>query len=90
VHDDLPAMDNDSLRRGVPTNHVVFGEDVAILAGDALLAAAFEHIAAHTPKVTPVNKVTKVGGARVRGRRGCGLLAAPCLGGCFIHNTTVV
>lgn len=42
IHDDLPAMDNDSLRRGKPTNHVVFGEDVAILAGDALLNYAFE------------------------------------------------
>lgn len=42
IHDDLPAMDNDELRRGKPTNHVVFGEDVAILAGDALLNYAFE------------------------------------------------
>lgn len=41
IHDDLPAMDNDNLRRGVPTNHKVFGEAVAILAGDALLAQAF-------------------------------------------------
>jgi geranylgeranyl diphosphate synthase type II len=37
VHDDLPAMDDDTLRRGRPTNHVVFGEGLAILAGDALL-----------------------------------------------------
>ncbi len=42
VHDDLPAMDNDDLRRGVPTSHRVFGEDIAILAGDALLTLAFE------------------------------------------------
>lgn len=42
IHDDLPAMDNDDLRRGKPTNHVVFGEDVAILAGDALLNYAYE------------------------------------------------
>ncbi len=42
IHDDLPAMDNDDLRRGKPTNHVVFGEDIAILAGDALLNKAFE------------------------------------------------
>lgn len=41
VHDDLPAMDNDDLRRGVPTNHKQFGEAVAILAGDGLLAEAF-------------------------------------------------
>lgn len=42
IHDDLPAMDDDDLRRGVATNHVVFGEAIAILAGDALLNAAFE------------------------------------------------
>ncbi len=42
IHDDLPAMDNDTLRRGRPTSHVVFGEAQAILAGDALLNGAFE------------------------------------------------
>lgn len=41
IHDDLPAMDNDDLRRGKPTSHKVFGEAVAILAGDGLLTAAF-------------------------------------------------
>jgi geranylgeranyl diphosphate synthase type II len=41
IHDDLPAMDNDDLRRGNPTNHKVYGEAVAILAGDALLTEAF-------------------------------------------------
>lgn len=44
IHDDLPAMDNDDLRRGLPTNHVVYGEATAILAGDALLTAAFEQL----------------------------------------------
>jgi len=42
IHDDLPAMDNDDYRRGKPTNHKVFGEAIAILAGDALLNTAFE------------------------------------------------
>ena len=42
IHDDLPAMDNDDLRRGVPTNHKVYGEALAILAGDGLLTSAFE------------------------------------------------
>jgi geranylgeranyl diphosphate synthase type II len=42
IHDDLPAMDNDDYRRGKPTNHVVYGEAIAILAGDALLTHAFE------------------------------------------------
>ena len=41
IHDDLPCMDNDTLRRGKPTNHVVYGETNAVLAGDALQAAAF-------------------------------------------------
>lgn len=42
IHDDLPCMDNDDFRRGKPTNHRVFGEAVAVLAGDGLLSAAFE------------------------------------------------
>ena len=42
IHDDLPAMDNDDLRRGKPTNHRVFGENIAILAGDGLYSLAFE------------------------------------------------
>lgn len=45
IHDDLPAIDDDTMRRGSPTNHVVYGEAMAILAGDALLALAFELIA---------------------------------------------
>ncbi len=44
IHDDLPCMDNDDLRRGKPTNHKVFGEAIAVLAGDALLNKAFEII----------------------------------------------
>lgn len=42
IHDDLPAMDNDDFRRGKPTNHKIFGEGIAVLAGDALLTQAFE------------------------------------------------
>src|SRR5512143_365026 len=45
IHDDLPAMDNDDFRRGKPTNHKVFGEATAILAGDALLTLAFRLVA---------------------------------------------
>jgi len=45
IHDDLPAMDDDDLRRGQPTNHKVFGEAIAILAGDALLTLAFQVLA---------------------------------------------
>ncbi|HUR85774.1 MAG TPA: farnesyl diphosphate synthase [Solirubrobacteraceae bacterium] len=47
IHDDLPAMDDDAMRRGRPTNHVAFGEDVAILAGDGLYAEAFRHLLSH-------------------------------------------
>lgn len=46
IHDDLPALDNDAIRRGLPTVHVKYGESTAILAGDALLALAFEIMAA--------------------------------------------
>ena len=49
IHDDLPAMDDDDLRRGRPTCHKVFGEAMAILAGDALLALAFEALAKLDP-----------------------------------------
>jgi len=49
VHDDLPAMDNDDFRRGVPTTHTVFGEALAILAGDALLTEAFKLLAGALP-----------------------------------------
>ena len=55
IHDDLPALDNDDLRRGHPTCHVVFGEAIAILAGDALQTLAFQTIAAlPTPPATTV------------------------------------
>ena len=50
IHDDLPAMDNDDFRRGKPTSHRVFGEGVAILAGDGLLTQAFEVIAQTRPQ----------------------------------------
>ena len=59
IHDDLPAMDNDDFRRGKLTNHKVYGDDIAILAGDALLAYAFEYIAAQT-KAIPAERILKV------------------------------
>ncbi len=49
IHDDLPAMDDDDLRRGRPTCHVAFGEEVAILAGDGLYAEAFHHLLSASP-----------------------------------------
>jgi geranylgeranyl pyrophosphate synthase len=52
IHDDLPAMDDDALRRGKPTNHIAFDEATAILAGDALQALAFELIASESNHLT--------------------------------------
>jgi len=59
IHDDLPAMDNDNYRRGKLTNHKVFGDDIAILAGDGLLAYAFEFVAIKTQCV-PAERLLKV------------------------------
>ena len=56
IHDDLPAMDNDDYRRGKLTNHKVFGDGVAVLAGDALLTMAFEVIA-DSPNVDVAKKL---------------------------------
>ncbi|MBF0537726.1 MAG: polyprenyl synthetase family protein [Nitrospirae bacterium] len=53
IHDDLPAMDDDDLRRGKPTNHKVYGEAIAILAGDGLLTEAF-HMFSHSSRVSVV------------------------------------
>uniref|UniRef100_A0A0D3BJY1 Geranylgeranyl pyrophosphate synthase n=1 Tax=Brassica oleracea var. oleracea TaxID=109376 RepID=A0A0D3BJY1_BRAOL len=62
IHDDLPCIDNDDLRRGKSTNHKVFGENVALLAGDALLPFAFEHlVSATSPVVSRVRLVRTVG-----------------------------
>ena len=58
IHDDLPAMDNDDLRRGKPTSHKVFGEAMAILAGDALLTRAF-HLLCGVPPVWPVERLRR-------------------------------
>jgi len=59
IHDDLPAMDNDDYRRGKLTNHKVYGEDIAILAGDGLLAYAFEYLALNTKDV-PADRLLEI------------------------------
>ncbi|KAI3686699.1 hypothetical protein L1987_80383 [Smallanthus sonchifolius] len=61
IHDDLPCMDNDDFRRGKPTNHKVYGEDVAVLAGDALLAFAFEYVSSSTPGASPARVLAAIG-----------------------------
>jgi geranylgeranyl diphosphate synthase, type II len=58
IHDDLPAMDDDDLRRGKPTSHKVFGEAIAILAGDALLTRAF-HVLCEQPADAPAERVRR-------------------------------
>ncbi|OIJ16880.1 farnesyl-diphosphate synthase [Anaerobacillus alkalilacustris] len=67
IHDDLPAMDNDDFRRGKPTNHKVYGEATAILAGDALLTYAFQIIStmdqiAPTQKLSLITELAKASG----------------------------
>lgn len=59
IHDDLPAMDNDIMRRGKPCNHVKFGEDMALLAGDALLTNAFELISSVDKSEIESHKIVK-------------------------------
>lgn len=62
IHDDLPAMDNDDLRRGLPTNHIQFGEATAILAGDGLLTYSFECLSAseHLDPALKVKLITEL------------------------------
>ncbi len=57
IHDDLPAMDNDDLRRGKPTNHKIYGEAAAILAGDSLLTYAFELLTGQGNRLSPEKKL---------------------------------
>jgi len=73
IHDDLPSMDNDNYRRGKLTNHKVYGEDVAILAGDALLTYAFELVAEKTQGADP-QRILKVIAAMGRAVGGEGLV----------------
>jgi geranylgeranyl diphosphate synthase, type II len=61
IHDDLPSMDNDDLRRGKPTNHKIFGEAMAILAGDALLTEAFRMITQINPSKGGTVRLSKKG-----------------------------
>lgn len=61
IHDDLPCMDDDDLRRGKPTNHRVFGECMAVLAGDGLLSAAFETMLNHSAGLSPAAVVRAAG-----------------------------
>jgi geranylgeranyl diphosphate synthase type II len=78
IHDDLPAMDNDDYRRGKLTNHKVYGEDIAILAGDGLLAYAFEYVATQTRNV-PAERILRVIGCLGRTVGAAGLVGGQVL-----------
>lgn len=61
IHDDLPCMDDDPSRRGQPSNHTIYGVDMAILAGDALFPLGFRHIVSHTPsELVPEPRLLRV------------------------------
>ena len=70
IHDDLPCMDDDDLRRGKPTNHKVFGETIALLAGDSLLTGAFEVAASNTKAGADVSAIAVAYLASCAGRYG--------------------
>jgi geranylgeranyl diphosphate synthase type II len=74
IHDDLPAMDNDDYRRGRLTNHKVYGDAIAILAGDGLLAYAFELVATQTPDSVPKDRVLQVVARLARALGAAGLV----------------
>ncbi|KAL9269295.1 Heterodimeric geranylgeranyl pyrophosphate synthase small subunit, chloroplastic-like protein [Drosera capensis] len=76
IHDDLPCMDDDPSRRGQPANHIVYGEDMAILAGDALFPLGFRHIVSQTPpKLVPEERILRVIGEIARAVGSTGMAA---------------
>lgn len=76
VHDDLPYIDDALIRKGQPSNHTLYGEDMAILVGDALLPRAFEHIVLHTPsQLVSQTRVLRVVGEIARAVGSTGMAA---------------
>lgn len=78
IHDDLPCMDDDDLRRGRPTNHKVYGEATAMLAGDGLLTAAFEIMAAQRDKL-PAERVVEAVSCLANAAGGRGMVGGQAL-----------
>ena len=78
IHDDLPCMDDDDLRRGRPTNHKVYGEATAVLAGDALLTAAFEFMLDPAVKL-PLDRILEASGILARAAGGRGMVGGQVL-----------
>lgn len=79
IHDDLPAMDNDDFRRGKPTNHKVFGEATAILAGDSLLTMAFEWLVSLTDFEVAPEKIIKIIDLATHAAGYCGMIGGQML-----------
>lgn len=79
IHDDLPAMDNDTMRRGKPCNHVKFGEDIALLAGDALLTNAFELISSVNESEIESSKIVKAIGILSQRAGACGMVSGQAM-----------
>lgn len=83
IHDDLPVMDDDSLRRGRATNHIIYGEAIALLAGDALLNLAYETMIARIPSGEPQRSRYLSAMARIAGAAGAtGMVGGQCLDIC--------
>ena len=78
IHDDLPCMDDDDLRRGRPTNHKVYGEATAVLAGDGLLTAAFEAMLA-PGQALPQERIVLAAGILARAAGGAGMVGGQIL-----------
>ena len=78
IHDDLPCMDDDDLRRGRPTNHKVYGEATAVLAGDGLITAAFETMLV-LPPVLPRERALAAAGLLARAAGGRGMVGGQVL-----------
>lgn len=78
IHDDLPCMDDDDLRRGRPTNHRVYGEATAVLAGDGLLTAAFETMLA-PGQALPPERIVLAAGILARAAGGAGMVGGQIL-----------
>lgn len=79
IHDDLPAMDDDSLRRGRPTNHIVHGEGMAILAGDGLLTEAFTLLASQPPHESHALRKIRAIAVIARAAGACGMVGGQAI-----------
>ena len=80
IHDDLPCMDNDYMRRGKPSNHIAFGENIALLAGDALLNLAFETmLSSENIKSIPAENAIRAAGILAKGSGFYGMVGGQAL-----------